>query len=368
MPRCIRTDECTTVLAIERVEFMPQRKSNETALRLLLLVEIIKAASKQNPITRKQICDALQERGFNISEEQVGEDIRALIKNKDVFLPLEGIRVQTRTKPYTYWYAKGVQDIVEVSPQLAFALKLMERYLGEFIPTPEKAELNLLLQRAGDILTRAGNKRYARLLSRFEIHPRGYQLIPPPVDEKMLQEILEAIAGNKLLSFSYQGKGKKSKKRTLCAPLGIVDRSGILTLVAMEHLSGETRNYNLSRISELSWGSDFAYPKDFRLGEFVAAGNMNRSFYPREIEVHLRLDRRECADLLESKLSADQRVVYEDEQCFEIKATVPHSIELVWWLRERWPHCAVLAPEHLCERMHNERIQTDVVQKDREVS
>lgn len=334
---------------------MPQRKSNETALRLLYLVEILKSAKKERPLTRKDICAKLEDEGFKISEEQVGNDIKGLLKHQQHFLPLSGIKANTRKQPYSYWYEKGVQDIVQVSPELAFALKLTQRYFGTLIPAREIESLKLLLSAAEEILERKSNVRYQRLLDRIEVHPRGLQLIPPEVDREQLQTILEALAKNKQLSFDYQPKGKKKHCVDVCEPLGIVDRSGILTLVVRNPESQKDRNYNVNRISNLRVESDYAYPREFRLRNFIADGHMNIQFEPRTVQLHLRLNRRECADMLESKLSADQKVIALNDDNFEITATVPHNIELIWWLLERGKNVEVLAPDCVKERLENGR-------------
>gem|GEM_PF-1691338 len=334
---------------------MPQRKSNETALRLLYLVEILKGASRENPLTREAICEKLKEAEFEISEEQVGNDIKGLLEHKQHFLPLNGIKSNTRRKPFTYWYEKGVQDIVQVSPELAFALKLTQRYFGTLIPAREVESLKILLNAAEEIIARRSNVRYQRLLERIEVYPRGFQLIPPAVDEPQLQTILEALAKNKQLSFDYQPKGKKKHRVEVCEPLGLVDRSGILTLVVRIPESQRDRNYNVNRISELRVESDLAYPKDFKLKKFISDGHMNVQLEPRTVNLHLRLSRRECADLLESKLSADQKVMNLTDDNFEITATVPHNIELIWWLLERGKYVEVLEPECVKERVQKER-------------
>jgi len=334
---------------------VPQRKSNETALRLLYLVEILKGASRENPLTREAICEKLKEAEFEISEEQVGNDIKGLLEHKQHFLPLNGIKSNTRRKPFTYWYEKGVHDIVQVSPELAFSLKLTQRYFGTIIPTREIESLKILLNAAEEIISRKGNFRYQRLLDRIEVYPRGLQLIPPEVDKTQLQMILEALANNRQLSFDYQPKGKKTHRVEVCDPLGLVDRSGILTLVVRNRDAQNERNYNVNRISNLMVESYLAYPRDFKLKKFIADGHMNVQFEPRTVQLHLRLNRRECADMLESKLSADQTVVFSDDDFFEITATVPHNIELIWWLLERGKYVEVLAPKFVKERLDKER-------------
>lgn len=334
---------------------MPQRKSNETALRLIYLVEILKGASKDNPLTREDICQKLSEEGFDISEEQVGNDIKGLLKHKEHFLPLNGIKSNTKQKPFTYWYEKGVQDVVTVSPQLAFALKLTQRYFGTLIPAREIQDLTILLKCADEIIARSSNVRYQRLLERIAVYPRGLQLLPPTVNEQQLQAILEALATNKRLSFDYKPKGKSAHRVESCEPLGLVDRSGILTLVVRPRDSDKQRNYNLSRMSELIIESDSAYPKDFSLKKFIEDGNMNVQFQPSKVQLHLRLARRECADLLESKLSNDQVVLNLDDEFFEIKATVPHNIELIWWILERGKNVQVLEPACVRARVKEER-------------
>jgi len=334
---------------------MPKRKSNDTALRLLYLVEILKGTSRINPLTRKEICSKLKEAEFIISEEQVGNDIEGLLEHKRPFLPWNGIKSDTSNKPFTYWYEKGVHDIVQVSPELAFALKLTQRYFVNLIPAREIESLQLLLERAEQIISRQSNVRYQRLLDRIEVYPRGLQLIPPEVDKAQLQTILEALANNRQLSFDYQPKGKKMHRVEVCDPLGLVDRSGILTLVVRHRDAQDERNYNVNRISNLKVESYLAYPKDFKLKKFIADGHMNVQFEPRTVQLHLRLNRRECADMLESKLSADQTVVFSNDDFFEITATVPHNIELIWWLLERGKYVEALDPDCVKERLQKER-------------
>ncbi|NBX17389.1 MAG: WYL domain-containing protein [Proteobacteria bacterium] len=333
---------------------MPKRKSPETALRLLHLVEILKKATKDRPLTRTDIRSKLEDEGIGIDEEQIGRDIEALLLQQDRFLILNGIKVSRKKKPHTYWYQKGAQDIVSVSPELAFALKLTERYLGEFIPAKEKESLMLLFKSAGEIVGRQSNIKYKRLLERFEIFPRGYQLIPPPVNEQHVQTLLSAIALQQRVSFDYTRQQKRTFSVVNVEPLGIVDRSGILTLVTLKPDTQETRNYNISRMSNLTAGSDFSYPKQFSLKAFVEAGNMNQRFSDKPVTVRLKLDRTRCADMLESKLSADQKFSNLNDKDFEITATVPFSVELLWWVLERGRYCEVLAPNELRDLVESE--------------
>lgn len=332
---------------------MGQKKSNETALRLMILFELIKGTNKERPLTRAEIRNRLIELSIDVSEEQIGNDIKSLIDQKDHHLFLQGIKQSKRKKPHTYWYEKGV--IVDVNPQLAFILKLAEQYLGDFLPAKEKEELNILFQKADQILERGSNVKYKRLLNRFEIFPRGYQLIPPEIDAKKFQDLLTAVSQNKVVKFSYTPKGGGEPKEIVpVEPLGIVDRSGILTLVVRIPESGEKRNYNLSRMNNLEVISDFAYPKDFSIRQWVYDGNMNKPLFgtgSNEIKVQLKLYKSECADLLESKLSQDQRLITVAEDHFIISATVKNSIEFLWWLRERGAGCEVIEPVELKQKL-----------------
>jgi predicted DNA-binding transcriptional regulator YafY len=328
---------------------MGASKSNETALRLMVLFEIIKGANKERPLTRAEIRHKLDELAIAVSEEQIGKDIKGLIAQKDHYLFLQGIKQNKKKRPHTYWYEKGV--IVDVNPQLAFILKLAEQYLGEFLPAKEKEELQILFQKAEQILERGGNVKYKRLLSRFEIFPRGYQLIPPEIEAKQFQDILTALSQNKKLRFSYTPKGGGLTKNVdSVEPLGIVDRSGIITLVVRSPESDDKRNYNLSRMRNLEVVSDFAYPRDFSIKQWVGDGKMNKRLFENgstEIPVKLKLDKHECADLLESKLSHDQRLINVSDNYFIIAATVKNSIEFLWWLRERGSGCEVIEPIEL---------------------
>jgi predicted DNA-binding transcriptional regulator YafY len=92
-------------------------------------------------------------------------------------------------------------------------------------------------------------------------------------------------------------------------------------------------------------------PKDFDLDTYLASGALGfRSINAQDVhpvEIELRFHPQAGQSLLECRLSEDQQVTFEEDHSIHIRATVPMTAQLVWWLRGFGQGVEVLSPRSL---------------------
>ena len=176
------------------------------------------------------------------------------------------------------------------------------------------------------------------------------RLRPADIDQKVLADVLEALALSATLQVTYRNRDDKVSKPTL-HPQAFIQRGPRAYLFALKgDETGHVRMYALHRFTRTEVTADPArQAADFRLDDFIRRGQADfAGGESAELEL---LARGYVAELLhDCPLSSEQRIDDEpDGSAFEVRvrATLPKTGQLLRWLLGCGNNVQVLAPDDL---------------------
>ncbi len=238
------------------------------------------------------------------------------------------------TKPYRYsWkpYAKGL-SLPGLSPQESLLLILAEKHLSALLPTKlMKSMEGFFTQAHSQMEGKSAAMRDREWLEKVRVVSTSQPLLPAKVDPDVFDQVSNALYGNQWLEVNYKNAaGKRTATRVM--PLGLAQQGPRMYLVCRFDGYDNERSLALHRIiSARASTLTFDRPRDFDLKQYDDDGRFGYGNGER-VRLQFRIDKEAGLHLLESPLSADQKVKeLEDE--YEITATVVDSAMLDWWLR-----------------------------------
>lgn len=308
---------------------MAERSSALESTRLLL--EILKRIPKGKKVTASNLHDALRECGLQRSKRTIERALDMLTEHFD-------IECDTSGKPYGYCWksnAKGL-SLPTLNEQESLLLTLAQRYLKNLLPQQlmasmdsffEQARKNLLVP--ADVAT--GAKPERGWLIKVRVVEATQPLLPPQIQEGVLEAVSKALYENKWLTVDYRNAANEGGEYQVM-PLGLVQQGPCLYLVCRYKGYDNERNLAVHRIikAEVS-GVPFERPVAFDLEKYDQDGRFGFGEGKRVV-LSFNIDRGAGRHLLETPLSEDQQVEVHDHS-YTIKATVIDADRLDWWLR-----------------------------------
>lgn len=341
MPDGKKTDEKKTGGKNREGSFEPVR-------RILFLHNLLRKASPGRKLTARRATDQMNSSGMDVGLRTVQRYLELCEEH------FAGVR-RDDSKPAGWWWEENtIDDALHLSKETSLALCLAEAHLKHLIPSAELKHLAPLFQHARKTIEFGGSvSRYKKMLERICIFPRGLQLIPPGMDSRIFDQLMNAILESNEIEIMYRKPNEKTHRLRKIRPLGIVDRSGVYYIVGSdcEKLNDNPQNWAMHRIAAVNEKSRFAYPKNFRIVEHAKAGNLHISYAAEPLKIHLRLGQ-SASYLLESKLSDDQKTSQLPDGRIDLVAHVPDTIELRWFLLSMAHDCTVLEPQTLRREVH----------------
>ncbi|MCA8001373.1 helix-turn-helix transcriptional regulator [Burkholderia metallica] len=233
----------------------------------------------------------------------------------------------------------------------ALALQTLRRFSTWRIPTLVAETLAPLFDVAGKRLATVNSeheRRYRKWIDKIEVETGSFALQYPEVDPAIFATVSQALFNEQKLEIVYQPRSKiDNAQAKIVYALGLVEVGGLVYLVAAMPRHPHPAMYRLDRFARAAMlPESFAYPRGFRLSEFVRE---QRQFdFMVEGEIDLRLCFRNGAGdhLLEAPLSENQHAV-QNGDTLEIRGTVLLSQRLRWWLRAFGPNVEVMRPASL---------------------
>ncbi|WP_281983822.1 helix-turn-helix transcriptional regulator [Azonexus hydrophilus] len=302
----------------------PRSPALETAL---VLIDILRCIPRQRFITSSQILEHLHARGYTLS-------LRSLQRHLDVLVHHFGLDCDTRGKPYGYRWPAQAQGLMLplLTPSEALLLQLARSELAHILPARALKTLAPLFASARFELARQRTPQCEqRWLHKVRRIPDNQPLLPPRLSPGVFEAVSEALYLEHKLFICYRNARGKLQRAVIC-PLALVQQGVRLYLVCRFDGYDNERILALPRIIEArSTGEGFAWPKDFDLARYDAEGHFGIS-RGRWIKLEFEIDAAAGRHLVESPLSADQRVV-ERDGVLAISATVRETELLHRWLR-----------------------------------
>lgn len=294
----------------------------------------------------KDLTISLGNAGYIVSKRQIERDLLDL---QEVF----GLQCNDVSMPYGWlWPNNGSTDLPGITLAEALSLKVIEETLNPLLPLSVKRVLGPRFAQAKSKLSalKVGNKTAKWADKVITVQPT-LTLIPPNVDENVLEIIQTALLHNNQVQIQYFGNNLKESELIL-SPLGLIVRGTITYLVATAFEYQDVRLYALHRIKSAMPLFDSAKrPKGFDLSKYIDDGAMQFGG-GKLITLKAIVSSSLARILAETPMSIDQKIVDAKEGA-NILATVIDSWQLRWWILSKGDNIKVLRPAGLSKEIYS---------------
>jgi len=324
---------------------VPSNKSRNTLSRQWELLKLLPTSGSGE--TARSLQNRLAEAGFPTTKRTVERDLEDL---SSVF----AIRTNDKSRPYGFsWTPPTSLQLSAVSVYEALTLQLVQEALRPLMPSAMLAALKPRFEQAHSKLKAlAGISPAADWPAKVASVPAYLPLQAPAIDPATLSCVQQAVLTERTLKCRYYSAHRNQSADLALTPLGLVQRGGITYVIATTPPHSDVRQFALHRISQAELlDIPGEHPEGFDLHAYVASGAMQ--FGDNAVQT-ITLEAWVSAGLLgllrETPLSEDMESMTADDGGW-IRASVPDSWELEWWLLSHTGSIAVTAPETLRQRL-----------------
>jgi len=292
-------------------------------------------------ISANEIVVALENDNFSVTKRTIERDLNELSLRF-------GIVCNEDNTPYRWqWMVGGSKELPALTLTDALSLKLVEGILRPLLP---KAMLEILEHRfseAGSKLEAMTNQtKNASWLGKVRNVQPTLSLLPPDIDEVVLDRVQTALLNDWQLEIEYKGAGQEAPKNQSINPLALVQRGPTTYLVATAFKYSDIRLYAVHRIHDAAIIEEkVVRPKRFSIDEYISKGNLNFGS-GKEIKLEAYLSEWLCEILEETPLSYDQSIEYGEEYP-KVTATIEDTWQLHWWILSQGDGIEVCKPKSL---------------------
>jgi predicted DNA-binding transcriptional regulator YafY len=322
---------------------MPAQPKHETLSRLL---ELLKALPHQRWATPGELRELLADRGFDIDLRSVQRDLKELQRS----FPLDH---NDKGKPHGWrWSAEAAGGIAAMSTPEALMIVLVQRHLQAALPASMLEGFEMLFARARQRLDRLGPRAgAARWPQKVMAVPPGLPSAPPAATVEVQKALADALLADRQIDALYAPGAKGAPRRYRLHPLGLVLRGGTTYLAATRGGTTYASLYAVHRFRRVDVVLEsVSFPPGVDLDAALRRGRGQFGIAAQgtaQVKLVLACEAA-TADLLEeSPLSPDQTLKPLADGRIEVRAVVPDSWELRWWLLARGAAAEVLGPAGL---------------------
>jgi len=298
----------------------------DTTLRQLKLLEILpRQPFKKSP---QNLQDDLSQIGFEVSIRTIQRDLKVL----SGILPLVS---DERDKPYGWSWHKSAQGLnPAMDPIEALTFSLAEEYLEPIMPSKNFKRMKIFFDRANNVLNEMNKSSIKRWRDNVRVVPQWQSLIAPEIDEKVEAEIYDALFKGNQLTVKYLKRGESKPQIRTVNPLGIVLQGVVHRLVcAMEENPDVPRHLPIHRFKSAEWnGKKVTQSKDFNIDEFVQSQNIGFLISSKPINLEAKFNSMTGFHLTETPVRKDQKLEQLKDGSYLLKAKLPDTSQLRWWL------------------------------------
>lgn len=316
----------------------------EPFLRYLALAQAVPTEPRRR--STKEIADRLEGDDHTCTKRTVERDLAKL----SAIFHFEWVE-EGRTK-YWYYPKSGVPMFQAPGMDLACALALtMSRdYLRPLLPPAMLDVAGAYFQRAEAVLEESAAERLTNWRRRVRVISPGPGLKTPRIAMDVQSVVYGALLEGKQIQITYKAIGAGESKCMTLHPQGLVLKGGVVYLVATAWDYDDPRHYALHRIKKAtSAGTAARVLQDFDFRSYVD-GAFRYPASPDSIALTLRVSAHLAELLTERPLGSDQRIEPEQGQ-HVVRATVPDTEELRWWLLSFGANVEVVEPKSLRAEM-----------------
>lgn len=334
---------------------MPDQDAQATGQRRNLVLNTIRTLSgrSQRWVTNAEIVEGLKAQGYAVKTHNIRRDLTALLPIHQQLEINDNSKAEEGPKSglaYGYrWIGKDVEPTIGITLPEALSLVMVERYLGQSLPVLLTQSLNDIFSKAHQTLELHKKSQVTQWPDKISVIQPAQTLIPPKINHQVLTVVHQAILNEKQMRVVYQATNKKQQQeKTYCLhSLGIIQRGPVSYLAAMANDYEDAYIYALHRMKSAELlDQDSRQKAGFNLNDYA---NKQGHFGSGElIEFKARLCDHLANMLEETPLVASQQITAQNESGYrEIKATIPNTWQLRWWVLGEGERIEVLEPESL---------------------
>ena len=313
----------------------------DTTLRQLKLLEFIpRQPFKKSPQLLK---DDLSQIGFDVSIRTIQRDLKVL----SGILPLIS---DERDKPYGWsWHKEASGLNPAMDPIEALTFSLAEEYLEPIMPSKSFNRMRIFFDRANNVLNEMDKSSIKKWRDNVRVVPQWQKLIAPEIEDNAEAEIYDALLHEKQLIVKYLKRGKQTAEERIVNPLGIVLQGVVHRLVCtMDEDPDAPRHLPIHRFKAATWnGNKLRRPKKFNMDDFINNQNIGFLISKQPIHLHAKFDSRSGFHLTETPISESQKLTTQADGSYLLKAKLPDTSQLRWWLLGFGSGVEVLKPASL---------------------
>ncbi|GAB6081911.1 WYL domain-containing protein [Desulfuromonas carbonis] len=289
------------------------------------------------------IRERLEAEGFKVDLRTVQRDLRELCE----LFPI----TFDNSKPIAWRWDRHAMsfDIPGMDRTAALTLKMVNEFMARLLPKSCLESLAPNLRRADRVLGDLGNRGFGSWPEKVRVVTRTQPLQPPEIASGVLEVIYEALLDDLRFKGQYRKKGASKFEDYVVNPLGLVFAEPLVYLVATLWNYDDIKLLPLHRFGSVELITEpVLKPKGFQLDKYLEQGELN---FPmpgrRTIRLKVLFEREAAAHLLESPLSADQKITECDDDEVMLEATVLDTHQLRWWLLGFGDQVEIVAPKSL---------------------
>lgn len=319
-------------------------RNKSTADTLLRQWHMLRAIPRHpRRISVREIQASLAVAGFAVTTRTVQRDLMEL---SNAF-PLVS---DEREKPYGWsWQANApVFDLPNLSNHEALAFAMIEDYLRPLLPHALVSQLEAHFRMARKRLANEGAARgSASWLRKIAVVQPTQVLIPPKIEPRIQKAITDALLDDRQLEATYRRKGEREARDYVLNPTALLQRGPITYLLATAGDHQDVLMFALHRFERVTvTDTSVKRPKGFTLQDYLANGAAHFGSGKR-IRLEAVFDAVAGEHLHETPLSEDQTLAADGENRLRLRASVPDTPQLRWWLLTFGDTVTVEAPVSL---------------------
>lgn len=322
---------------------MPSNKTRNTLARQWELLKLL--PTRGSGKSSKEIADALAEAGFTVSKRQVERDLLDL---QEVF----GLECNDASIPYGWRWGAAPTELPGVTLAEALSLQIIEETLKPLLPYSVLRTVQPRFAQAKAKLSSLAEQNAASAwIDKVMSVPPTLPMLPPVVDEELLELVQTALLNTEQIEAIYQGFSDEPKALRL-HPLGLVVRGSVTYLVATAFDYTDVRLYALHRFQAVTrtYGQS-KIPKGFKLADYLDEGALQFGA-GRPIKLIARISDDLAKRLEETPLVSNQKIK-STGGAIELSVSVVDSWQLHWWILSQGGAITVVAPVGLRQRIRD---------------
>ena len=295
------------------------------------------------PMSSRDIFQRLFDEGFNVSIRTVERDLSRL---PDIFPSL--IEVDDRSKPFTYRQPINARKYSAMNPTEAICLELAFSFLNPILPKKTLTPINPYLKEADAVLNEQHAKKYKNWKDKVITINEGLQLQSANVNQRVINNMHEALWDEKVVIAKYQSRTKKFADNYKIHPAGLVYRGRIIYLICSFDENREKIIYlPLQRFKSVEILHE---EKSIHQGKKVSSlvkDLLGFKLNNKKLKVKLKFSKMAGAHLFETPLSKNQSIKETKDGFFVVEDEVVDNMELRYWIRAFGDEVEVILPKTL---------------------